>query len=93
MIRILILLSISFATGEMMTRKYKAVEVEPDSFVTESLGDTTKGWVLDRKANTVVYVGTCFSRRILLPAIIYNLSTVSSLQSYYWQPEGFLTQC
>ncbi len=25
---------------------------------------------------------------ILLPAIIYNSSTVSSLQSYYWQPEG-----
>ncbi len=30
---------------------------------------------------------------ILLPAIIYNFSTVSSLQSYYWQPKGLLTQC
>ncbi len=23
----------------------------------------------------------------------YHFSTVSSLQSYYWQPEGLLTQC
>ncbi len=30
---------------------------------------------------------------ILSPAIIYSFSTVSSLQSYYWQPEGLLTQC
>ncbi len=30
---------------------------------------------------------------ILSPAIIYNFSTVSSLQSYYWQPEGLLTHC
>ena len=30
------------------------------------------------------------NRLILLPAII---STVSSLQSYYWQPEGLMTRC
>ncbi len=30
---------------------------------------------------------------IVLPAIIYNFSTVSNLQIYYWQPEGLLTQC
>ncbi len=73
------------AAAGWLALKEKEEKKGPDMHWKEEEGLKTRP---GKDGSESVFLGSYYCQQLFC-----NFSTVSSLQNYYWQPEGLLTQC